>query len=672
MSEAPLENIRVFISSTADDLVSYRQAVFSAVQELGGSGEDMVYWSADERRPVDVCLRRVRGADLLVLIVAYRYGYVPEDSEYSMTELEYRAAEDAQIPVLAFFIDPDVPWPPKFIERERVAELEKFKKRVMKSVVCRTFKSPDELKSNLVVALTAFAIRYRTEVKSSQRFNVRTERVNPTAELRVQPNVTLEIGRSPEQLPLLLSIQRSVDIQELLGEFKSKLEHSGADLPEAVLEEFRRIIEAHCVEAWTNRRIFKIRMQDRTMREMYVTSQTLSQLFKPVLSRILQFNRKDPRRATQGARRGTLVASRGIESVGGKNRFLGISLWDGKIFSVGRSDNDWVEWRPFLYENLQSNFPDAAYDIAAPGTRLRGKLNGLSDTLQRLALKYSESDGTFRCSGTIDISRQAVGILLAEIGSRVAALNADGKIHGDIKPENILITGDGPVPVDSFDILENTVAPGWTPDWAAPEQLLGMPLSAAADVYPLGRMVAQLLQAHLVGEVRKFRAPNLSNDGYDEFDLFYDPMVTVERGHAVPDMKNLGRWLDFARDCLRFDPQTRINSPALFTKILRTLLVECPLSGVISLRLPQVVATKWINGSESVAVRLADDLTTEEYSAEHYAKEGARPALQDVPGHATKCAQGHTIDPSWRTCPYCEAEQRSSKPHPGFEPSSST
>ena len=38
-----------------------------------------------------------------------------------------------------------------------------------------------------------------------------------------------------------------------------------------------------------------------------------------------------------------------------------------------------------------------------------------------------------------------------------------------------------------------------------------------------------------------------------------------------------------------------------------------------------------------------------------------------MPRAGRKCAKGHSMDPSWETCPYCEAEQRSKQKTSGFE-----
>jgi hypothetical protein len=150
---------RVFISSTSIDLHDYRQAVFNAIHSLGGFSDDMTYWTADERDGASASMARVCESDVLILIVAHRYGHVPAGQTYSVTELEYRAARKANIPVLAFVVDDSEPWPPRFIDRAGAAKLARFKKTIDKEVTRRTFRSPDELMALVTQSLVALNAR---------------------------------------------------------------------------------------------------------------------------------------------------------------------------------------------------------------------------------------------------------------------------------------------------------------------------------------------------------------------------------------------------------------------------------------------------------------------------------------------------------------------------------
>src|SRR5262249_25677159 len=110
--------MRIYISSTYEDLKDYREAVTRALRKIKGVGiiamEDYV---AEGSRPLDKCLADVRSCDVYVGIVAWRYGFIPEkdnpDSK-SITEREYLEAQDKKR--LVFLLKEDAPWSPKYMD----------------------------------------------------------------------------------------------------------------------------------------------------------------------------------------------------------------------------------------------------------------------------------------------------------------------------------------------------------------------------------------------------------------------------------------------------------------------------------------------------------------------------------------------------------------------------
>ncbi len=122
MAHAPI----VFISSTSEDLKEYRQQAAKAARALGFFALMMEDFPANGRGPsLDECLREVEKAELVIAIVAHRYGWVPDDTGQpdakSITWLECQHAWNVtRKEVLAFIVDPSANWPADQYEGHRL------------------------------------------------------------------------------------------------------------------------------------------------------------------------------------------------------------------------------------------------------------------------------------------------------------------------------------------------------------------------------------------------------------------------------------------------------------------------------------------------------------------------------------------------------------------------
>ncbi len=175
---------RVFISSTNRDLKDYRMEAGMAAHAAKFNADLQENWTAEDHPPLTVCLERVRNANVLVVIVAHRYGWVPEDEECnpegkSITWLECKEAVANDKHVLAFVVDEGADWPTHLSDkadldrameldddeeaeaqvraiRKRIKGLKAFKAWLSSRGLRRTFRTKEELKLEVERALKAW------------------------------------------------------------------------------------------------------------------------------------------------------------------------------------------------------------------------------------------------------------------------------------------------------------------------------------------------------------------------------------------------------------------------------------------------------------------------------------------------------------------------------------
>jgi hypothetical protein len=98
--------MKVYVSSTYQDLVDHRNAVDRTLRRMGRDVIGMEQYVAEGSKPVERCKADVRAADAYVIIVAWRFGYVPVSTacppdRRSITEIELDEASQVAAAVSA-------------------------------------------------------------------------------------------------------------------------------------------------------------------------------------------------------------------------------------------------------------------------------------------------------------------------------------------------------------------------------------------------------------------------------------------------------------------------------------------------------------------------------------------------------------------------------------------
>lgn len=160
---------KVMISSTVLDLQSHRERVKDACFRSEFFPKMMESLPARDARAVKVSLEMVDDAEAYIIILAWRYGYVPPGSEISVTEMEFNRAVDRGIPILVFVASRTHPIDSDVVEPDASAQekLSALKNRASNGRIRCTFDSPDDLKAKVIQSL--FDLRLRSlEVERPQ------------------------------------------------------------------------------------------------------------------------------------------------------------------------------------------------------------------------------------------------------------------------------------------------------------------------------------------------------------------------------------------------------------------------------------------------------------------------------------------------------------------------
>ena len=150
------ERIDVFISSTSRDLPLHRKEAIDACLRMGMFPIAMEHLPASDSDAIKASLEMVDQGELYLGIFAHRYGYIPQGHDISVTQMEYNRAVERGIPRLIFVMHEDHPVKASDIEQgEGAAKLKPFKDKLLTENIANFFKSPEDLRGQIIHSLVA-------------------------------------------------------------------------------------------------------------------------------------------------------------------------------------------------------------------------------------------------------------------------------------------------------------------------------------------------------------------------------------------------------------------------------------------------------------------------------------------------------------------------------------
>jgi eukaryotic-like serine/threonine-protein kinase len=190
---------------------------------------------------------------------------------------------------------------------------------------------------------------------------------------------------------------------------------------------------------------------------------------------------------------------------------------------------------------------------------------GQADGIKFITMEYIEGEdlqAVLRKKKKLEPS-EAVNII-AQICRALEAAHAEGVIHRDLKPQNVMIDQSGRAYVMDFGIARSMITPGMTqtgaligtPDYMSPEQAKGLSVDARSDLFTVGIIFYELLSGQA-----PFEADTTMGKLWKRTNEPARPVTELDKD--IPQTLS-----DIAKKCLEIDPQKRY---ATATELLQEL-----------------------------------------------------------------------------------------------------
>lgn len=153
--------VRVFLSSTYKDLIRHRIAATKALEKLGHQVGRMDVFGARPEEPTKACFDEIDRCSIFVGVYAHRYGYIPPDSEVSITESEFDHARQRGRQIFCFLANENYSWPPALMEKGvGWDKLQNFKRRIRTLYAVEQFTTKDNLGANVAASVGRFLAQF--------------------------------------------------------------------------------------------------------------------------------------------------------------------------------------------------------------------------------------------------------------------------------------------------------------------------------------------------------------------------------------------------------------------------------------------------------------------------------------------------------------------------------
>ncbi len=414
-------------------------------------------------------------------------------------------------------------------------------------------------------------------------------RVTSHAELESAPRAVVRLGAAPDGLPWLLEVDRSRRLEQLFSTVLNVFELAKReDLPERVRTALEREVAAGLMG------VHAVDPDRGGASPVYVSRRKLKRLLGPtILSQILE----ERAQASPGNFAGDAATNVGamaareqdvemIEAVERSiherrsKRHLLLRLSDGAAFSGSVHQNDRAlrtpqpPYRPLAFESLLE-LGALAVLSAAGGESWRVPL----DERERfgaalLRVHNARQGGQLR----FEIPRVRLCQAIAATARRIGELHRQELVHADVAPGNLLLAAGGPVSFDSLDVRAGTPATAATFEWAAPEQIIGLPVDPRTDVFGLGRIVCALLGGVPFGEETSYVVP-IGGSSARRVKLLKAEGVFIDILETDHTREWQLAWQGFLGRCVAHDPGRRPPDAVRFADELSDLTARLPPAG---------------------------------------------------------------------------------------------